>query len=188
MERVISTMKVSGLTELPVRITGEWHPYPKHWSWGGHVRADEALVAVLMCHYEDRLEWTRTEHHTDPDGLAVRLDYRPSGESADISLGMGPGRSLSWIRGRIEAVRADHPPPVERTASYQTGQIIDFATLPGAELVVLRLLLVARRDVHSKRVGLWSLRREVAMNVEEPWREVLSSGRTGVTHHVAGFA
>ncbi len=187
-ERVPEPISVGGLAKLPLRITGTWHPYPQHWSWGGHVLCDEPLVGVLMCHQKGRLEWTRTEHRSSPDGLAVRLDYRPSDEGADVHFGVGSGQSLNWIRTRTDAKGARRPPAVEGIGSYHTGQIIDFVMLGAAEPRLLRLLLIARRDVHSKRVGLWSLRRELAMALQEPWRGMLTYGRGGVSPQVVDVA
>jgi hypothetical protein len=41
------------------------------------------------------------------------------------------------------------------------------------------MLLIARRDVRSARNGLWRVRKALATLIPEPFRRILTYGRTG---------
>jgi hypothetical protein len=69
--------------------------------------------------------------------------------------------------------------PAPTPQSFSTGELVTIATIQFDPLCVLQGLFLARRDVASVRNGVWHVRGEVEATLSEPWRTILTYGRTG---------
>jgi hypothetical protein len=164
------------LTAVAATLEGGWSPLP-HRDWRGVAAAAEPLVAVAFLDCGTVVQWGKSERGS-AEKLEVRLALLPyDAEGLDVqvnfSVGQGGGRWRSVLApsGCVSVI------PDRR--ELRTGVIERFAELTGEPRVELSMLLIGRRDVRSARNGLWRLREALADSIPEPFRRILTYGRTG---------
>jgi hypothetical protein len=132
-------------------------------------------VAFLSC--GTVVEWYKSERGsaTNLEVRFVLFPYEADGRAvqANFSVGRGGGRWRS-VLASPEAV-----PVVPDRRELRAGIIERFAEVIGEPHVELSLLLIARRDVRAARNGLWRVRTVLANLIPEPFRHMLTYGRTG---------
>ena len=165
------------LDRMPVTITGAWYPEPQRWRWEGLARASEPLVGIVLCEQSRVLRWARSDHRASDSGLPVALFAHRHGSRIWIYAGIGRPSGRGLVQAQAVAPSSDRPTIVLDTAV--TGNIVPLARLPADATLTISVVLISRRDVRSRRVGLWGVRPSLLCDIGEPWRAVLQYGRTG---------
>lgn len=159
-------------------LAGGWQLGPRR-SWQGTVSADEPIVGLAIQESYGKWSWCKSAART---GLVQEVslhlgEFDPLGVDVKVTFACGDGQVVS----RCEVSSNAYMPTMPETIVTETGKLTTVATVNGQPEVRLVLLLLARRDVGMGRNRLWHLRRELAEEVGEPFRRVLSYGRTGET-------
>jgi hypothetical protein len=164
------------LTSLPVTLEGGWLPPPWR-EWRGVAAAGEPLVAVAFLDSGAVVEWCKSERRS-AENLAVRfllLPYDADGRDVQVNFSVGDG----GCRGRSLLVSSDWVPEIPDRRELRAGVLERLVEVTAEPRVELALLLIARRDVRSARNGLWRVRNQLADLIPEPFRRLLTYGRTG---------
>jgi hypothetical protein len=164
------------LAPVAVTLEGGWAPPPRR-DWQGVAAASEPLVAVAFMSCGAVVEWYKSERGS-AETLEVRFvlfPYEADGRDVQVNFSVGRGG------GRWRSVLASSKvvPVLPDQRELQAGVVERFAEVTGEPRIELSLLLIARRDVRSARNGLWRVRKVLADLIPEPFRRMLSYGRTG---------
>jgi hypothetical protein len=171
------TIGAPHLTRLPVSLTGDWYPEPHRWRWEGVAQATEPLIGLIFCEQAGLVQWARSDHRASEAGLPMVLHCSARGSRRWIYAGVGRPSGRGFVQGYTTS---KHERPVLIMGSEPaTGEVFSFATLEGEPTLSLSLLLICRRDVRSRRLGLWGVRSSLLSEVAEPWRTILGFGRSG---------
>jgi hypothetical protein len=164
------------LTPLAVTLEGGWSAPPGR-DWCGVATASEPLVAVAFLDCGAVVEWCKSERGS-AESLEVRFALLPyDAQGLDVQVNYAVGRGGRRRRSVLESF--DGVSVVRDRRELRTGVIERFAEVTGEPRVELSMLFIARRDVRSARNGLWCLRNERADVTPEPFRRILTYGRTG---------
>jgi hypothetical protein len=123
------------------------------------------------------VEWCKSERGC-AENLEVRLALLPyCSEGPDVQINFSVGRG----GGRWRSVLFSPPaiPAIPDHRELRAGVIERFAEVTGEPSVKLSLLLIARQDVRSARNGLWRIRETLAGSIPDPFRRLLTHGRSG---------
>jgi hypothetical protein len=168
------------LTRLAVSLTGDWYPEPHRWRWEGVAQAAESLVGLIFCEQAGVVQWARSDHRASEAGLPLVLHYSARGSCRWIYAGVGRPSGRGFVQGYTTS---EHERPALMGVDEPvTGRVLSFAALEGDPTVSVSLLLICRRDVRSRRLGLWGIRPSLLSEVAEPWRTILGYGRSGRTY------
>jgi hypothetical protein len=163
------------LTSVAATLEGGWSS--RRWpDWQGVATASEPLVAVAFLGSGDLAVWSKSERGR-AGNLEVGLALWPyDATGLDVQVNFSVGRGMRRWRSALPA--SDTVPAIPDRRELRTGAIEGFAVV-GEPRVELSLLLIARRDVRSARNGLWRVCQELADSIPEPFRRLLTYGRTG---------
>jgi hypothetical protein len=164
--------------QIAVRLTGvpESHPTSAYRQWVGSVEATDPIVALVIIVSGSEVLWTRSTHHTTTS-LETRILFSPYDSGArDVQVSFGISDAIAYGRTVLESALI-HPAP--KVGEYVTGRVVDIARIQGKPLCELKALFMLRSDVKSVRKGVWHARVEHVMSVDEPWKSILTYGRTG---------
>jgi hypothetical protein len=165
-------------TRLQVQLTGGpvVHPTTGYREWRGQFESTEAIVALALTISGSHVCWTRTSHR-GTTSLPASILFAPYDEEGRrVRVGfmiMDAGTASQTV------VESSQTQPAPTPQSFSTGELVTIATIPSDPVCVLQALFLARRDVASVRNGVWHARGEVAATLSEPWRKILTYGRTG---------
>jgi hypothetical protein len=162
------------LRQITVTVEGAWDTGAPRLDWHGRAWATEPIVALTLNGFG---RWAKSDRPLADGSVAVRLLLMPyDKERGDIQVNfsVGGGHALSRT-----TVPPDYRPTVKKSAVFRAGQLGSFAMVEGSRTVSLIVLFVCRSDVRIGRNGLWNLRPIHRESVSEPWRSVLSYGRSG---------
>ncbi len=139
--------------------------------------ADESIVGLAIQESYGKWSWCKSSARTGSVHEVSLLlgDHDPTGVDVQVTFTCGHGQVVS----RFGVASRAYKPLMPETLELQTGRLTPVVVVAGAPDVRLMLLLLARRDVKVGRNHLWHLRRELTDGVDEPFRNVLSYGRTG---------
>ncbi len=165
------------LNRLPVTLTGAWFPEPRRWLWEGLARASEPLVGLILCEQSGVLRWARSDHRASEAGLPVTLTVTHYGSRIWIFAGVGRPSGRGLVQAQTAVETFDRPTFLFDEA--MTGQVVPLCSISGEAALTISVLLLSRRDVRSRRLGLWGVRPSLLCDLGEPWRAVLRYGRTG---------
>jgi hypothetical protein len=143
------------------------------------VSADEPIVTLAIQESYGRWSWCKSSARKGSTQAVSLLlgEYDRAGTDVQVSFECGGGQVVSRSGVESKAYRPGMPDTLE----LKTGELATIAMIAGAPVVALMLLVIAGRDVKVGRNHLWHLRRELADDVDEPFRKVLSYGRAGET-------
>ena len=120
--------------------------------------------------------WTRTSHR-GTTSLVTSILFAPYDEEGRrIRVGfmiMDAGTASQTV---VESLQTQ---PAPKPQSFSTGELVTIATIHSDPVCELQALFLARRDVASVRNGVWHARGDVVGMLSEPWRKILTYGRTG---------
>jgi hypothetical protein len=169
---------IPNATPLDVRLTGApvSHPTSAYRDWKGRFESSEAIVALAVVVTGSHLSWTRTSHR-GTESIEARVLFAPTDEEGRrIQVCFGIMDATAYGATYVESIQTQ-PSPLLQT--FKTGQLVSVATIKDDPRCELRALFLARRDVVSVRSGVWHARGDVVSSLDEPWRKVLTWGRTG---------
>jgi hypothetical protein len=163
---------------LNVKLTGgpTVHPTAGYREWRGQAESTEPIVALALTIAGSRVSWTRTSHRGD-SSLPVSVMFAPYDEEArriQVSFMIMDAGTVSQTL--VDSMQTQ-PTPMPR--SFSTGELVTIATIHSDPPCELKALFLARRDVASVRNGVWHARGDVVATLAEPWRKILTYGRTG---------
>ena len=165
------------LDRLPVTLTGAWYPEPQRWRWEGLAQARESLVGIVLCQQSGVLRWARSDHRASEAGLPVVLSLTHHGSRIWTYAGVGRPSGRGLVQAQPVGASLHRPPILSDTAL--SGEIVPLAELSGDAGLRISFLFLTRRNVRSRRLGLWGVRPPLLCDLSEPWRNVLQYGRTG---------
>ena len=166
------------LTVAPAALVGDWYPEPGRWRWEGTARAREPLVGVIFCDDQSgSIRWARSDHRASDAGLPVVLHLSRIGTQLWLYAGVGRPAGRGFVQART-TVQEFAPPTV--TSAVRSGELLRLATTPGEPSIGISILLLSRKDVRSRRLGLWGVKPVLLGALQDPWRTVLQYGRSGV--------
>ena len=169
--------EVTKLDRLPVTLTGAWYPEPRRWRWEGLAQAGEPLVGIVLCQQSGVLRWARSDHRASEAGLPVVLSLAHHGSQVWTYAGVGRPSGRGLVQAQPITAPLHRPKILSDTAV--TGEIVALAHLPEDGGLRVSFLFLSRRNVRSRRLGLWGVRPPLLCDLHEPWRTVLQYGRTG---------
>lgn len=169
---------IPSATRLQVRLTGGpvAHPTAGYREWRGQFESTDALVALAITSWGTHVSWTRTSHRGTPS-IPTRIQFSPYDEEGlRIRVSFMIADAMSVSETVVDSMQTQ-PTPLPQ--SFSTGELLRIATVDSQPACALSALFLARRDVASVRNGVWHVRGNVATTLTEPWRTVLTYGRTG---------
>ena len=174
----LQSLVIPNATLLDVRLTGGAvsHPTSGYRDWKGQFTSSEAIVALVVVLTGDHVGWTRTSHRGS-DTLDARVLFAPTDEEGrSVRVCFSILDATGYGDAHVGSIRAQ-PSPLTQT--FKTGRLVSIATIEDDPRCVLKALLLARRDVVSVRNGVWHARGDVVSTLGEPWRRILTWGRSG---------
>jgi hypothetical protein len=170
-------LNAATLTRLPVRLKGGRRDEARGWHWAGRWEAEVPLVGLVMCEQAGVIHWARSHHRASRAGLEVLLHCTTRNLRLWAYCGLGPPSGRAFVQGYTDQNKPELP-WIEGGAG-STGEVLRLARIAGEPALSLHVLLVARDDARSRRLGLWGVKPRLLEGVEEPWKSVLRYGRTG---------
>jgi hypothetical protein len=167
------------LDRLAVGLMGTWYPQPHGWRWEGLARATEPLVGIILCEKSGVLHWARSDHRASDAGLPIALSVTQHSLRRWIYAGIGRPGGRGLVQDQAEAVIASLDCPTILTNTVVTGEIVPLARVAAKATLTISIVLLSRRNVRSRRLGLWSVRPWLLGDIGEPWRGILQYGRAG---------
>jgi len=171
-----SEPNLEGLRRLLVVVAGAWKPGSTR-DWHGVATAGAPLVGVAFVTSRGRSAWCKSGP-AKPDGQPVHLllgHHDQAGVDVQVNWSVGGGQAIS----RCVVESRAYQPTIMPSAPIVAGQAVELATISGTPPVVLSALFLAAADVKVGRNRLWHLRPELAFMVQEPYRAILTRGRSG---------
>jgi hypothetical protein len=169
---------IPNATALDVRLTGAPVPHPTsgYRDWKGRFESSEAIVALVVVVTGSHLSWTRTSHR-GTESIEAGILFAPADEEGRrIKVCFSIMDATAYGSAYVESIQTQ-PTPLLQT--FRTGQLVSIATIKGEPRCESKALFLARRDVVSVRNGVWHARGDVLSSLDEPWRKILTWGRTG---------
>jgi len=153
-----------GLSRIQVSISGAWLPLPKR-DWKGHAACSEPFVGVAILESPASAEWCISVRDDSEVRLAI-FPYDQDGLDVEVtfSLGQGGRRWRTWV------CSPTYFPVIRSSLVIETGRVVTFCTVEGEPQIELKALFVARRDVKSRRNGVWHIRPELADSLPLPFQ------------------
>ena len=171
-------LNMSKATRLPVRLTGGLVPHPGSECrvWEGHFECCEPIVALAISITGKHVDWTRTSHR-GTQSVETSILFSPFDDDSNrVRVCFSILDSGVVSHSTAESVQ---PLPAPLLQSFQTGELVSVASISSEPTCELKALFLARRDVVSVRNGVWHAHGNTVVNLEEPWRTILTYGRTG---------
>jgi len=165
------------LDRLPETLTGAWYPEPRRWRWEGLAQAGEPLVGIVLCQQFGTWRWARSDHRASDAGLPVILSLTHHGSRIWTCAGVGRPSGRGLVQAHPVTASFDRPTILSDAAA--TAEIVPLTRLSGDGALEISVLFLSRRNVRSRRLGLWGVRPPLLHDLGEPWRAVLQYGRTG---------
>jgi hypothetical protein len=165
-------------TQIAVKLKGVPTPHPTsgYRQWVGSFEAAEPIVALVIIASGNDVSWTRSTHHGS-NLLETRILFSPyDSDGRDVGVSFGISDAMAYGRTTLESALI-HPSP--RVGHYLTGHLADIVRIDGNPICELKALFMLRSDVKSVRKGVWHARVENVLSVDEPWKKILTYGRTG---------
>lgn len=171
-------MKLESAKRIPVRLSGKPKPHPTagYRLWAGTLEASEPIVALTILKAESHIVWTRSSHRTG-NSLEIEILFSPvSQDGRNIQVAYCIENACTYAETVVETALT-HPAP--DIADHVTGECIDIGRVHGNPTCELKAMLMARSDVKSVRNGVWHARVAHLQSLDDPWKTMLSYGRTG---------
>jgi hypothetical protein len=165
-------------TRLQVRLTGGpvVHPTSGYREWRGQFESTEPIVALSPTISGSHVSWARTSHRGKQSIETIILFHPYDEEARRITISFRILDAMTVSQACADSTQAQPAPLLQ---SFWTGELVHIATITTEPLVELKSLFLARRDVASVRNGVWHARGDVVEPIVEPWRSILTYGRTG---------
>jgi hypothetical protein len=166
-------------TRLAVQLTGGpvLHPGSGYRAWEGQFKSEVPIVALAVVVSGKHVCWSRTSHRGSTC-LKTSVTYCPYDEAGpDVQLVYSILGARSVSRTLVPSTQAE---PMPRPQTFRAGLLVDIAKIDTEPPCILRTLVLARSDVTSVRNGVWHARGDMVNNVIEPWRKMLTYGRTEI--------
>jgi hypothetical protein len=169
---------IPAATRLVVRLTGgpAVHPTSGCRDWRGQFEAAEPIVALAFTISGTHVRWSRTSHRGTVS-LNTRILFAPyteAGLQTRVSFFILDAGTVSQTV--VDSLQTE---PSPRLQSFTTGDVVQIAVIGSHPVCELKALFLARRDVASVRNGVWHARENVVATLSEPWRKILTYGRSG---------
>lgn len=164
--------RVPGTKELPVTLTGQMTGRRR---WSGRAAAQEPIVGMSIVVAGPKCHWVKSGQREPELPIDVQL---PAYDEGDRDVQVAAGVGGNFVYSRCVLVGREQPLCVEPHPGRTGGPIL-LAVVEGDPRIELHALFIALSDVKFGRNRLWHLRPELAANIEEPLRSVLTRGRTG---------
>ena len=164
--------------EIAVALTGgpASHPTSGYRQWVGNVGSAEPIVALVIVVSGNHVSWTRSTHHASTS-LETRILFSPfDSDGREVHVSFGISDAIAYGITTLQSGLI-HPSP--KVGNYVTGHLADIEFIDGDPICELKALFMWRSDVKSVRKGVWHARVEHVMSVDEPWKSILTYGRTG---------
>lgn len=164
--------------EIAVTLKGVPTPHPTsgYRQWVGNFDAAEPIVALVIIASGNDVSWTRSTQYGS-NSLETRILFSPYGtDGRDVGVSFGISDATAYGRTILQSALI-HPAP--EVGEYVTGHVVDIARIQGNPICELKALFMLCSDVKSVRKGVWHARVEHVLSVDEPWKKILTYGRTG---------
>ena len=173
---MIGSLTIPTPSPVMLTVSGAWSHCPP-WDWKGTVVAPEPIVAMTFLRIADHVEWVRSEKtmHAEMEIRLLLGRYESRGLDVQACFGVGD----CSVRWRTMLDNADDLPSVPETRTIRAGQCFAFCTPFGTPQIALYGLVLLRRQAVSSRVGIWHLKAEHSSLLAQPWRKILTYGRSG---------
>src|SRR4051794_33784074 len=143
------------MTLIPAALAGDWYPEPARWRWEGVATSSEPLVGMIFCNDGSAtISWARSDHRASDAGLPIVLYLSFLRSTAWVYAGIGRPTGRGSVQART-TVQDTAPPAVGTRGPAHTGRLFGLASISGEPLIRISVLLINRRDVRSRRLGLW---------------------------------
>jgi hypothetical protein len=173
-----ANLKLPNAARVAARLVGTPVPHPTagYRDWKGSIDASEPIIALVLNITGPHVSWARSSHRGDTS-LEARILFAPYDSAAlDVQVTFGVGDAIAYGRTTVES-RLMHPTP--ELKEFVSGELTDIAVVPGDPSCLLKILVLARSDVKSVRNGVWHAKPDIIESIDEPWRAVLTYGRSG---------
>lgn len=162
------SLRASSLHNVGVILKGAWLDGPRR-RWEGIVSADEPIVTLAIQESYGAWSWCKSSARKGPTQEVSLLlgEHDRAGTDVHVNFECGRGQVVS----RCGVDSKAYKPAMPDTLDLKTGELATIAMITGEPVVALMLLVLAGRDVKVGRNHLWHLRRELADDVDEPFRK-----------------
>ena len=162
-------------TVQEIIINGTWQSDEHRLQFTGKISASVPFVVVSLLKCGDSFHYMK---HRKPNALNVSLNlYQgkfPHQNRYQHALMIGHSVNTGAVSdGRLFLAG-------ELPVSFHTGQLFMFGT-DSENQPFIYLMTIAKSDIKSKRCGIWAVKSRLLEGVDEPWLNVLSRTRHGLT-------
>lgn len=171
-------MRIDSAKRIPVKFSGKpvLHLTAGYRLWAGSFEASEPIVALSLLKTGQHVVWARSSHRTGVS-LHVEILFSPVSErSSEVQIAFCVADACTY-GGTVVPTSSTHPAPDIK--DHFTGELIDVGVVRGEPICELKALIMARSDVKSVRNGVWHARPMHTESFDDPWKTMLSYGRTG---------
>jgi hypothetical protein len=165
------------LTEEPVVVRGDWIQRPTGYrDWRGQAVCAQPMVGLALmvtCH---GIEWVKSDRPIG-NAVEVRILLAPP-DSVSPDVGVCFGLQCAGPRSRTRWPSSNYLPSITM-GNCMTGQFMLISYIEGNPPLELWGLYIVKSDVRGSRNGLWRVRKERAVRMDEPWQLILTYGRAG---------
>lgn len=167
-------MKLADFAEHAVTLQGGWNDYHGQRRFLGALAcaAPVRVMSLLACGAGHA--YTKSGR-TDGTAIEIALSDHPiwQGERRQIMLRIGDELNT---RGVLDKARGIEIPD---RCIFATGMVFDWAA-PDALGSPIKLLVIARSDLETRRNGIWRVKPHHAAALPESWRAALTATRHGL--------
>ncbi len=179
MPQISMTPFSSRLSQIPVKLDGEWIRRWERNIWEGTISCDEPFVTLLIVRLETELFWGKSLPSKD-NMAQLQLDLMPTSKTEPLFQLHFRAPSGGFVRGiTTRLTERDYRPVISAPTIFKTGFIVPFATFNSS--LEFSFACFAKTDVAVRRLYVWGLKSRFLEDINPPWREILTRGRHGKT-------
>jgi hypothetical protein len=169
-----SSVAIPGLIQEPIQFSGAWEDGRDPGVWLGSVTGSATLCGIAFLVHGSEVSWAKGERASSAECcVSLYLGWHDKG-AGDVSVGFNVGGG-----GARWSTKLTYRPNVPAVRHLITGTLLHLFDVPGSEPLSCHAAFLRGDETKVGRNGLWHLRSSLAQAIPEPWRRILTYGRSG---------
>jgi len=167
------------LKRVTANLRGDWIRRWERNIWDGSISCEEPFVVLIVAQIDSDLFWAKSLP-SKGDALQLRLDLMPISKTEplfQLHFTVPTGAFLQNVTA--EFTDRNYRPKISASIKFETGALVPFATF--SPRLKLSFACFAKTDVVVRRHYVWGLKPQFLDGIKNPWREILTRGRSGET-------
>lgn len=167
------------LIRKPISLDGGW---VRRWNrnlWEGKLLCDEPFVVLLFVRSDNELLWAKSLPSKD-NALELKLDLHPVSKTEprfQLMFWCGTGAFINDVTAKF--AEPEHILAIEVPEIIETASVVRLTDLEPDHATNFNFVCFAKSDVVVRRHYVWGLKPRLLTELEQPWRDILTKGRSG---------